>query len=114
MFFLLTIPGRIILLPLIVPLNASDTSGYEIQRYGYLHLREASQSGKGKDRSLDSNDYIYQIKKKRKENGSVGNMGKSFTITIVAITLVSASLSLLGVFSLREPYGKRHEYENIA
>jgi len=41
-------------------------------------------------------------------------MGKSFTITIVAITLVSASLSLLGVFSLREPYGKRHEYENIA
>lgn len=42
-------------------------------------------------------------------NGSVGNMGKSFTITILVITLASAALSLLGVFSLREPYGEKKE-----
>lgn len=37
-------------------------------------------------------------------NGSIGNMGLSFTITCVGITIFSCALSLLGVFLVKEPY----------
>lgn len=37
-------------------------------------------------------------------NGFVGNMGRSFTITCIIITVFSCALSLLGVFLVKEPY----------
>lgn len=37
-------------------------------------------------------------------NGSIGNMGKSFSLTCVAITIVSCIISLIGVMLVKEPY----------
>lgn len=37
-------------------------------------------------------------------NSRIGNMGKSFALTCVIITLFSCAMSLLGVFLIREPY----------
>ena len=37
-------------------------------------------------------------------NGSIGNMGKSFSLTCVIITVFSCALSLLGTFLIKEPY----------
>lgn len=37
-------------------------------------------------------------------NGSIGDMGKSFSLTCVVITLFSCGLSLLGTFLIKEPY----------
>ena len=42
-------------------------------------------------------------------NGSVGNMGKSFTITCVMITVFSCALSLMGVLLVKEPYRGKEE-----
>lgn len=45
-------------------------------------------------------------------NRFVGNMGKSFTITCVAITIFSVAMSLLGVKFVKEPYRGNEEVEN--
>lgn len=37
-------------------------------------------------------------------NGSIGDMGRSFSLTCVIITVFSCALSLLGVLLIREPY----------
>ena len=37
-------------------------------------------------------------------NGSIGDMGKAFSLTCVIITVFSCALSLLGTFLIKEPY----------
>lgn len=37
-------------------------------------------------------------------NGTVGNMGRSFSVTCIVITILSCGISLMGVLLIKEPY----------
>lgn len=45
-------------------------------------------------------------------NTNIGDMGKAFSITCVAITIISCCISLLGVFLTKEPYHGNTKKEN--